>query len=271
MKIAFIGGGNMASALIGGLLTTPGRVKNIQVADPDPRVRAQLQKKWPVSCFEHATEAITGADVIVLAIKPQIVPAVLSEIGDLVAAEQLIISIVAGIPVSQIAAQLTSSPAIIRTMPNTPALIGLGVTALNASEGCSPEQHQMAQELMQAVGETVWLDQENLLDVVTAVSGSGPAYFFFLIEAMRAAAIRLGLPPKIAGKLALHTANGASAMALQSDVDVVELRRRVTSSGGTTQAALEQLEKGHFADLVDAAITTATRRGQELAGNRDSI
>ncbi len=270
MRIAFIGGGNMASALIGGLFASQTEIEKIQVADPNPQVRAQLEEKWPVSCFEHAVQAIEAVDTVVLAVKPQVMPAVLKEISDLISSGQLLISIVAGIPVSQIAAQLASSPAIIRTMPNTPALVGLGITALYAGEGCSPAQRQMAGELMQAAGEIVWLERENLLDIVTAVSGSGPAYFFYLIEAMRNAAVRLGLPENIAEKLALHTANGASAMALQSNVDVAELRRRVTSRGGTTQAALEQLEIGHFADLVDSAISAATRRGQELAGNGDS-
>lgn len=267
MRIAFIGGGNMATALIGGLFAAYGKLNKIQVADPDPEIREQLGKKWPGACFSHAAAAIKGMDAIVLAVKPQVLPVVLEEIGALVTTDQLVISIVAGIPVSQITAQLKTSPAIVRAMPNTPALIGLGITALYASESCKPAQRQMAQELMQAAGAVVWLDRESLLDVATAVSGSGPAYFFYLVEAMRNAGTRLGLPAGIAEKLALHTANGAGAMAMQSDVDVAELRRRVTSRGGTTQAALEQLEAGHFADLVDSAITAATRRGQELAGN----
>lgn len=257
----------MATALISGLFATRGKFGKIQVADPNPAVRELLEKKWPVCCFSHAADAIKGTDVIVLAVKPQILPVVLREISTFVSAEQLVISVVAGIPVRQIAAQLKSSPAIVRTMPNTPALIGLGITALYAGEHCKPAQRRMAQELMQAVGEVVWLDQESLLDVVTAVSGSGPAFFFYLIEAMRSAATRLGLPADIAEKLALHTANGASIMALQSDVDVVELRRRVTSSGGTTQAAVEQLQAGHFEGMVDSAIAAATLRGQELASS----
>ncbi len=266
MRIAFIGGGNMATALISGLFAAQGKAQEVRIADPNPEARERLEEKWPVICFNHAAEAIEGMDAIVLAVKPQVLPRVLEEIGAQVTADQLLISIVAGIPIDQIAAPHKSSPAIVRTMPNTPALIGLGITALYASENCSPAQRRMAQELMQAAGEVVWLDQENLLDVVTAVSGSGPAYFFYLIEAMRKAATRLGLPADIAGKLALHTAYGASAMAVQSDVDVAELRRRVTSRGGTTQVALEQLDAGHFEDLVDAAIVAATRRGQQLAG-----
>ncbi len=266
MKIAFIGGGNMATALIGGLLASPRETARIQVADPNPATRKQLEGKWPVSCFSQATAAIEGANTIVLAVKPQILPGVLTEIAPFTSAGQLIISVVAGIPISQMSTQLTASPAIVRSMPNTPALIGLGITGLYASSACSAEQRQTAQNLMQTAGETVWLDQEALLDVVTAVSGSGPAYFFYLIEAMQQAGTRLGLPADIASKLALHTANGASAMALQSDADVADLRQRVTSPGGTTQAALNQLKAADFAGVIDSAISAATQRGRELAG-----
>lgn len=270
MRIAFIGGGNMATALIGGLLAAQGKSATIQVADPNPEVRQRLEQQWPISCYSQSAEAIKGADAIVLAVKPQILPLVLEEIGDLVSAGQLLISIVAGIPINRITAKLKSPAAVIRTMPNTPALIGLGITAMCASDNCSPEQCQLAEEIMRAAGEVVWLEQEDLLNVVTAVSGSGPAYVFYLIEAMQKAGTRLGLPEDIAEKLAIHTANGASSMALQSNVDVAELRRRVTSKGGTTQAALKQLQDGGFENLVDAAITAATRRGQELGANGDN-
>jgi len=264
MRIAFIGGGNMATAMIGGLFAANDVPSKIQVADPNPDVRFRLEEQWPVNCFSQATEAIEDVDTIVLAVKPQSLPTVLEDIGEFISAEQLVISIVAGIPVSKIAGQLKSPAAIVRTMPNIPALIDQGITALFASERCSPEQ-QVAQSLMHSVGEVVWLEQESLLDVVTAVSGSGPAYFFYLIEAMQNAGTRLGLPVDIAEKLALHTASGASAMALQSDFDVADLRHRVTSRGGTTQAALEVLRAGEFENLIDSAIAAATRRGRELA------
>jgi len=267
MKIAFIGGGNMATALISGLFTSDNGVEKIQVADPGPEARQQLEDQWPLTCFSSAVDAVKDMDMIVLAVKPQILPLVLQEIGGLVKREQVIISIVAGIPLGRIAEQLQAAPAIVRTMPNTPALIGLGITGLYASENCSPRQRQMAEQLMQAAGETVWLENESQLDVVTAVSGSGPAYFFYMIEAMRSAGMRLGLSEEVAGKLALHTAYGASAMAIQSDTDVAELRQRVTSKGGTTQAALDQFEAGGFEGLVDSAISAATQRGQELAAN----
>ena len=265
MRIGFIGGGNMATALISSLFASRHNVDRVQVADPGADAREYLQKRWPVACYERAADAIKGMDAIVLAVKPQVLPMVLEEIQDLVTDQQLIISIVAGIPTSQIAAHLTSSPPIVRTMPNTPALIGLGITGMYARVNCTLAQRQLSQNLMESAGEVVWLDKESLLDIVTAVSGSGPAYFYYLVECLGKAGTRLGLPADIARKLALHTAHGASVMAVQSQADVTELRQQVTTKGGTTEAALQQLDAGHFEQLIDTAITAATRRGQELA------
>jgi pyrroline-5-carboxylate reductase len=265
MRIGFIGGGNMATALISRLFASRHSIDRVQVADPGAGAREYLQKRWPVSCYEHATDAIKGMDAIVLAVKPQVLPEVLEEMRNHVTDQQLIISIVAGIPTSQIAAHLKSNPPIVRTMPNTPALIGLGITGMYARVNCNLAQRELTQNLMESAGEVVWLDRESLLDVVTAVSGSGPAYFYYLVECLRNAGTRLGLPAEIAAKLALHTAYGASAMAVQSDVDVIELRERVTTPGGTTEAAMKQFNAGHFEQLIDSAVTAATRRGQELA------
>jgi pyrroline-5-carboxylate reductase len=267
MRIGFIGGGNMATALISSLFASRHSIDRVQVADPGAAAREYLQKRWPVTCYERAADAIMGMDAIVLAVKPQVLPDVLEEIQDIVTDQQLIISIVAGIPTSQIAAQLKSNPPIVRTMPNTPALIGLGITGMYARINCNLAQRELTQNLMESAGEVVWLDKESLLDVVTAVSGSGPAYFYYLIECLRKAGTRLGLPPEVAAKLALHTAHGASVMAVQSEADVSELRQRVTTKGGTTEAAMEQLNAGHFEQLLDSAITAATRRGQELAND----
>ena len=265
MRIGFIGGGNMATALISSLFASHHNIDRVKVADPGVAAREYLQKRWPVTCFEHAADAIKGMDAIVLAVKPQVLPDVLNAIQDLVTDQQLIISIVAGIPTSQIAAHLRSRPPIVRTMPNTPALIGLGITGMYARVNCTLAQRELAQNLMESAGEVVWLDKEGLLDVVTALSGSGPAYFYYLVECLRNAGTRLGLPAEVAAKLALHTAHGASVMAVQSDADVTELRQRVTTRGGTTQAAMEQLNAGNFEQLIDSAIRAATRRGQELA------
>ena len=257
----------MATALISSLFASRHNVDRVQVADPGAAAREYLQKRWPVTCYEHAADAIMGMDAIVLAVKPQVLPDVLEEIQDIVTDQQLIISIVAGIPTSQIAAQLKSNPPIVRTMPNTPALIGLGITGMYARINCNLAQRELTQNLMESAGEVVWLDKESLLDIVTAVSGSGPAYFYYLIECLRKAGTRLGLPAEVAARLALHTAHGASAMAVQSEADVSELRQRVTTKGGTTEAAMEQLNAGHFEQLIDSAITAATRRGKELAND----
>ena len=265
MKIAFIGGGNMATALIGSLFACERKIERIQVAEPGAEARDRLEKQWPVQCFESAAEAINGMDAIVLAVKPYVLPMVLKEIGGLVKGEQVIISIVAGINSAQIIAQLSAASPVVRTMPNTPALIGLGITGMYASDDCNDSQRALAQQIMESAGEVVWLEDESQMDVVTGISGSGPAYFFYMIEALRDAGTRLGLPADVATKLALHTAQGAGAMAVQSDVDVSELRRRVATKGGTTEAALNQFKASDFAQMVDSAVEAATRRGQELA------
>jgi len=266
MRIAFIGGGNMATALISSLFASRHNVDRINVAEPDAGARELLKRRWPVHCFEQATDAIKDMNAIVLAVKPQVLPLVLEGIGGFVTDQQLIISIVAGIHTSQIAEKISSNPPIVRTMPNTPALIGLGITGMYARINCDLAHRELTQNLMESAGEVVWLDKESLLDVVTAVSGSGPAYFYYLVECLRKAGTRLGLPAEVAAKLALYTAYGASTMAVQSDLDVAELRQMVTTKGGTTEAALEQLEAGHFEQLIDSAIKAATRRGEELAG-----
>jgi pyrroline-5-carboxylate reductase len=189
----------------------------------------------------------------------------------LVTSRQVIISIVAGIKSEQIRTQLEAKPAVVRTMPNTPALIGMGITGMYTQGDCSQAQRTMAQQIMESAGEVVWIDEEDLLDVVTAISGSGPAYFFYMIEALRDAGTRLGLSKEIATKLALHTAQGAGAMAVQSDVDVSVLRSRVATKGGTTEAALNQFIAADFEQIVDAAVAAATHRGQELSkqGNQN--
>jgi pyrroline-5-carboxylate reductase len=265
MRIAFIGGGNIATALINSLYASQHDVDRIQVADPSDEARQRLQKRWPVHCFERSADAIEGMDAIVLAVKPQVLPVVLDEIGERVTSGQLVISIVAGIHTSQISAHLPTNPPVVRTMPNTPALIGLGITGIYAPVHCNLAQRQLAQNLMESAGEVVWLEQENQLDAVTAVSGSGPAYFYYLIECLRNAGTRQGLPAEVAARLALHTAYGACTLAVQSAADVVELREQVTTRGGTTQAAMDVLISRHFAGLMDAAIAAATRRGQELS------
>lgn len=265
MRIAMIGGGNMATALIGSLFNSGHNIERIQVAEPAAEARQRLEQQWPVKCFETAAEAINEMDAIVLAVKPAVVPLVLEEIGNLVAAQQMIISIVAGIHSDQIVAQLGSAAAVVRTMPNTPALIGLGITGMYARNNCSDSQRAFAQSIMESAGEVVWLEEESMLDIVTAISGSGPAYFYYMIEALSKAGTRLGLSSEVASRLASHTAHGAGAMAVQSNTEVAELRRRVSTKGGTTEAAVNQLKAGDFAKLVDSAVAAATRRSRQLA------
>lgn len=266
MDIAFIGGGNMATALIAGLARSGTRGEQLRVCDPDPGVRERLVRDFELHASNDPASCVPGASVVVLAVKPQVAPAVLERLSRLVATDQLLLSVAAGTTVATIRAALGEDQAVVRGMPNTPALVGKGVTGLYATPGCTTGHRELAETVMAAAGVCVWVEDESLMDVVTAVSGSGPAYFYLLIEALREAGTALGLPPAVAAQLATHTAHGAGVMALESGTDVSELRRRVTSPGGTTQAAIEALQAGGFHALVAAAVQAATERGQELAG-----
>lgn len=268
MQIAFIGGGNMATAMISGLKERHGTRVQIQVADPNEDARKRLQSSFDVTVSASTAEAAAGADVIVLAIKPQVMPMVLADLSGAIEPGQLVLSIAAGITIGQIAAGLDSQQAIVRSMPNTPALIGAGISGMCASATCRPHHLEQAERVLQAAGKVVRIDDENLMDAVTAISGSGPAYFFLLAECLAQAGTKLGLPEDIARQLAEQTCSGAGAMLEQADEDAAELRRRVTSPGGTTQAALETFEQGGFAALVLAAAEAAERRGKELAGDK---
>lgn len=264
MIISFIGGGNMASALISGMLKSSSPGVQIRVSDPSREARERLEALGVVA-FEDGAAAIEGADVVVLAVKPQVMPDVLSALSGGVGPAQLVISVAAGITVEAILRAWGGDLPVIRTMPNTPALLGAGITGLYAAPGCTGAHREIGESLMRTVGETVWVEEETLIDVVTAISGSGPAYFYLMIEALRDAGTAQGLSPEVAGRLAIKTAYGAGLMALNSDVDVAELRRRVTSPGGTTQAALAALEQGDFGALIGTAVTAAVRRGRELS------
>jgi pyrroline-5-carboxylate reductase len=269
MKISFIGGGNMATALISGIAGSDAAPEWIHISEPNPEARHRLETEFPVKCFADATSAISGADTIVLAIKPQVMPLVLAELAGSISPSQLVISIAAGITIDTIQTSLGPGVAVVRTMPNTPALIGAGVSGLFAGPGCSALQRENAEKIVSATGASVWVNEEALINVVTAVSGSGPAYFFLLTEALREAGQALGLPEATASKLAVHTAYGAGAMARHSDVDVSELRRRVTSPGGTTQAALDSFESDQFSQVVMRAVLAARNRGEELSAVDD--
>jgi len=263
MIITYIGGGNMASALIGGLARTGEH--ELRVADPDPRVRERLEAEHGVATFETGADAVQGADMIVLAVKPQVLPAVLRDLRGALGPNQCVLSVAAGITLATIRGVLGERQPLVRSMPNTPALLGEGITGLYADDRCSATDRAAAETIMGAGGQAVWVDEEGLIDAVTAVSGSGPAYYYLFTEALADAGRALGLPRETALKLAVQTAAGAGAMLQAGDADPVELRRRVTSPGGTTQAAIGALEAGGLRDLVHAAAEAAARRGKELA------
>ncbi len=265
MLITFIGGGNMAAALISGLVNPPRAHLKIRACDPNETARNHLENTFGVPVFADAGAAIEGADVIVLAVKPQIMPLVLADLKSRARPEQLVLSIAAGITIDTIHQALGADQAVIRSMPNTPALIGHGITGVVAGAPCSAAQKEQATEILMAAGEVVWLEDESLMDAVTAISGTGPAYFFLLAEALAGAAREFGLPADVADRLASITCFGAGAMLAASPGDAEELRHRVTSPGGTTQAAMVVMNDGRFRDLVFRAAQAARDRSQELA------
>lgn len=263
-RIAFIGAGNMAASLIGGLRAQGAEAGSIRASDHGAEQRAKIAAEHGIDTFASNAEAIQGAEVIVLAVKPQVMKAVCLELAPHLEDGQLIVSIAAGITCASLESWLGPRP-LVRCMPNTPALLRQGVSGLYANARVAAEQRQQAEQLLGAVGLALWLDEERLIDAVTAVSGSGPAYFFLLIEAMTAAGEQLGLPRATAEQLCLHTALGAARMAVASDVDAAELRRRVTSPAGTTEAAIKTFQAGGFEALVEQALNAAARRSAELA------
>ncbi|TFW10643.1 pyrroline-5-carboxylate reductase [Massilia arenosa] len=263
MKIAFIGGGNMATALIAGLAGKLTSGANIHVVDPNADALARLHHQFSVSTSPTIDGAIAAADVVVLAVKPQQMREVAAALQPHLA-RQLVLSIAAGIRAADLARWLGGYAAIVRTMPNTPALIGMGITGMVATAGVSGEQRAAADSIMRAVGQTVWLDDEALIDPVTAVSGSGPAYVFFFIEAMQKAAEEMGLSAEQGRQLALATFAGAAQLAVQSPEPVTVLRERVTSKGGTTYAAITSMEQSGVAAAIGAAMQAAAARGREL-------
>jgi pyrroline-5-carboxylate reductase len=265
MNIAFIGGGNMASALVSGLAGKLTDGANIHVVDPNPEALERLKAHFGVSTAQSIDGALAASDVIVLAVKPQqmreVAAALLPHLG---AARPLIVSIAAGIRGADLARWLGGYAAIVRTMPNTPALIARGVTGMVAMPGVSAAQKAVADDIMKAVGTTVWLADEALIDPVTAVSGSGPAYVFYFIEAMQQAAVEMGLSAEQGKELALATFVGAAQLAAHSSDPVSVLRERVTSKGGTTYAAITSMEQAGVKEAIIDAIKAAADRGREL-------
>ena len=266
-RIAFIGGGNMAASLIGGLRAQGVSATSICASDPGADKRAELEATHGIETFADNGQAVAGADVVLLAVKPQMMQSVCRDLAAHLQSNQLIVSIAAGINCASLQEWLgpQTPRAIVRCMPNTPSLLRQGVSGLFANAQVSVEQKQQAEQLLSAVGLALWLDKEALIDAVTAVSGSGPAYFFLMIEAMTAAGEQLGLPRDTAVQLTMHTALGAARMACESDVEAAELRRRVTSPNGTTEAAIKAFQTGGFESLVQQAMNAAAQRSAELA------
>lgn len=263
--IGFLGAGNMAGALIEGLLARGLPANQLHASDHAPGKLAAFAARGLHTTTDNLA-LVAACDVLVLAVKPQVLAQALRPLQDVLRqSPTLLLSVAAGIPISSLQAWSHPGQAIVRCMPNTPALVGAGASALYANAHCSAVQRDTAFAIMGAVGSACWLDAEAQLDAVTALSGSGPAYFFLLMEAMQQAAQQLGLAPDTSRRLCLQTALGAAQLALASDVDVAELRRRVTSPGGTTEAALRQFDSEDFHGLVLRALTRAAERSHELA------
>lgn len=263
LKIAFIGGGNMAGALIGGLAGKLTAGANIHVVDIHAPSLEKLAQRFGVTTATTVDRTLAHCDVIVLSVKPQQMKDVALALAPFVAG-QLILSIAAGIRAVDLSRWLGGHGAIVRSMPNTPALIGQGITGMAALPGVTHLQRDLAELIMRAVGATVWLSDENLIDPVTAVSGSGPAYVFYFIEAMQQAAQEMGLSMEQGTELAIATFIGASHLAQRSDEPVGILRERVTSKGGTTHAALVSMEQAGVKAAIVTALKAAAARGKEL-------
>jgi pyrroline-5-carboxylate reductase len=262
--IGFIGAGNMASSLICGLIATDFPAQRIWASDLDTQQLARLANDQGIYTTSDNNQLVSQADVVVLAVKPQVVPDVVKPLHELLDGNKLVISIAAGINSSALNSWLPEVP-VIRCMPNTPALVGQGVAGLFATSLVSDQQKQVAEMILQAVGEIVWLDDEILIDTVTAVSGSGPAYFFLLMEAMETAAIDLGVTPETARLLVQQTALGAATMVAETGESPAQLRRKVTSPGGTTEKALSIFEQHNFKPVVAKALQGAHDRSIELS------
>ena len=261
-RIAFIGGGNMAASLIGGLIAAAHPVAGIAVAEPDAGRAQVLRDRFGVEVADRGSAIVTGAQTVVLAVKPQQMGAALA--GLQLDAGSTVVSIAAGVRLAFLRKALGEQVDLVRSMPNTPALYGCGVSGLYADAQIPSIARTRAERVLGAAGQVCWLREEAELDAVTAVSGSGPAYVFLLVEAMREAGVALGLTAETAAQLAAQTCIGAARMIAAGTTDVADLRAQVTSKGGTTEAALRSLESAGFRPMMQAALAAASRRSAEL-------
>ena len=261
-NISFIGGGNMAQALIGGLISQGLPATRITVSDPVEKVRSLLAEK-EINVTDDNIAAIKDADIVLFAVKPQVLAGVLKPLQGLLDGK-LVISIVAGAEIATLSA-LLGTERIVRVMPNTPALVQTGAHGLFANAEVGSDDRELASQVLASTGLTIWVNSEAQIDAVTAVSGSGPAYFFYMMESMIRAGKNLGLDEKVATALTLQTALGAAQMAITSSNTPAELRKNVTSPNGTTQAALEVFDRAQISQNIQAALAAAQKRSQELA------
>lgn len=268
MKVAFIGGGNMARAMLGGMSASGLQTDAVQVLEPDAGRRAELTRDFGITAHAAAGEWLREASVVVLAVKPQQMAEAVAAVRDRLG-PALVVSIAAGIRASTLARWL-GHERIVRAMPNTPALIRAGITAAIARPGVNAEQRASADRILRSVGAVLWLDDESMLDPVTAVSGSGPAYVFYFIEALQQAALEFGFTPEQARQLTVQTFAGAAQLADQSPESIATLRERVTSKGGTTAAALAQFDAAAVGPAIVAGARAACRRATEMGDELDA-
>jgi pyrroline-5-carboxylate reductase len=264
MKVTFIGGGNMATALISGLLIKGYTTRQLSVVEINAENREKIQHTFGVSALPDLAGGVIGSDVIILSVKPQQLFDLTQKLSSLLS-DQLIISIAAGIRAIDIVRWLGGYQRVVRAMPNTPSLVRAGITGLYAASNVNEQDRKSAESILAAVGSTLWVDEEELLHAVTAISGSGPAYVFYFIESMQQAGMELGLTPMQAKRLSLQTFMGASSLASQSDEDAAILRARVTSKGGTTEQAIRMMEKSDIKCKIIAAIHAASERSHEMS------
>ncbi|MDD5702344.1 MAG: pyrroline-5-carboxylate reductase [Dehalococcoidales bacterium] len=264
MKIAFIGGGNMAEAMISAVLSRGlAAPEDIAVSDISTERRSYLKQKYKVYASESNLQAIRDKDSVVLAVKPQILDSVMPELKDHLEPDQLVISILAGKNIRTISAGLSHN-CIVRSMPNTPAQISEGMTVWTATPQVNEQQKKRAASILGVMGKEIYVDDEKYLDMATAVSGSGPAYVFLFVESLIEAAVKIGFSPEIAQTLVMQTLTGAGQLIRKSGQSPRELRRMVTSPGGTTAEAIAVFEKGGFSDLVQRAVTAAYEKAKKL-------
>jgi pyrroline-5-carboxylate reductase len=266
MKITFIGGGTMGEAMVSAILNTGlAKPEAVQVSDVSQARRKHMEQKYGVAVMESNLEAISGKDIVILAIKPQDLAEVVTELGGQLKSSQLVLSIIAGARISTLSKGLKHN-CIARVMPNTPAQIGEGMSVWTATPEVTEQQKGLVGAILGAMGRELYVDDEKYIDMATAVSGSGPAYFFLVVESLVDAAVEIGLPRDMARELVLQTMLGSGRLIQKSGEEPAELRRKVTSPGGTTAEALQQFEKEGFADLVKRAVKAAYDKARRLGG-----